>query len=107
MILFGDGNFFVAGPTGHVAGHQVARLVDVGEQFPGESGPEVHGVEHDPKQLQLGVRSRAHGGHVTEGVGQPAVHEPVEGLSLNCDEVGQFENLVEVAERITLPKRWC
>ena len=42
-------------------------------------------------------------GDVPEGVGEPLLDEPLEGLPLDGDEVRQFENLVEVRERITVP----
>ena len=38
--------------------------------------------------------------HVPERVGQSLVEEPVEGLALNCDEVREFEGVLDVVERI-------
>jgi hypothetical protein len=39
---------------------------------------------------------------VGEGVGQTLLEEPLEGITLNGNQIGKLESLIEIAERITI-----
>ena len=57
-------------------------------------------------QLELeGLREVADRRDVAEGLGQTLLEQPAEGLTLDCDEVWELQDLFEIAERIAFALR--